>query len=220
MASAAQQPAVVGWAPAVAARPRAAPAPRGPAHPALQPPQPARGGLQAARAAGAASYQTEWEMYRAECNFHQLHVQRTLQIMQQISAEFQGEWHTYGAEAAVARSASHIGTVVRRRALAKEAVVQAPAADTTPIVGDIFDDAMRPGGCWPGAGGGGRWWVRAPAVGGGWTCGARRRPPAARAPLALRLPACVHCRLCSPPCPFPPSPHCLARRRLPPGGGG
>lgn len=95
-------------------------------------------------------------MYRAECSFHQLHVQRTLQIMQQLSREFQGEWHTYTAEAAVAAGAAHLrsptaaaaeaGTVWRRKKMAK-AVVQ-PAADATPIVGDIFDDAMRPGGCW------------------------------------------------------------------------
>ena len=105
------------------------------------------------RATGAAAYQPEeWEVYRAECSFHQQHVQRTLHIMQQISRELHGEWQTYTAEAAVAGAAQHLSrspeasrTVVRRRALAKNAVQQQPAPEATTIVGDIFDDAMRPG---------------------------------------------------------------------------
>ncbi|KAI7843708.1 hypothetical protein COHA_002607 [Chlorella ohadii] len=148
---AALTPLVVG----PAARPRAAAAARGPASPSGQPAGSLRGALLVARA--GASYATEWEMYRAECSFHQLHMQRTLQIMQQLSREFRGEWHTYTAEAAVAAGAAHLrspaaeaaetGTVWRRKKMAK-AVVQ-PAADGTPIVGDIFDDAMRPGGYHP-----------------------------------------------------------------------
>lgn len=59
----------------------------------------------------------------------------------------------YSDEAAVARSISALpgfdepsGTVVRRRAVAKAAPAPAaPAEASTPIVGDIFDDAMRPG---------------------------------------------------------------------------
>lgn len=83
-----------------------------------------------------------------------MHMQRTLQIMQQLGQDFREEWHMYGDEASVARSVSALplpgydapsGTVVRRRAVAKAAPAPAAQETGTPIVGDIFNDNMRPG---------------------------------------------------------------------------
>lgn len=173
------------------------------------------------------SYTGEWEVYRAECSFHQLHMQRTLQIMQQLSREFRGEWHTYTAEAAVAEGAAHLrspaaeaaeaGTVWRRKKMAK-AVVQ-PAADATPIVGDIFDDAMRPGGCWrSGRMGVARGVVRQlsvawhQALSGRPICGSHCWVPyvhAVHRPAAQSSPApCPACPVC--PTSLPPSPPHIA----------
>lgn len=79
-------------------------------------------------------------------------MQRTLEIMQQLGKEFRDEWQTYNAEAALAagspqlqRSGDGSGSMQRRRQVAQATAVGETSAGATPIVGDIFDDAMRPG---------------------------------------------------------------------------
>lgn len=89
--------------------------------------------------AGAASYQHEWEVYVEEARFDAVHVQRTLQIMQNISKTFKQEWELYLAEARAQAMAAE------RRQAAVAAAAATAETDTPTIVGGLFDDGMRPG---------------------------------------------------------------------------
>ena len=98
-------------------------------------------------ATGGAAYNAEWEVYQAECHYYNIHARRTLQLMHNISKTFKQEWETYVAEARAAASAA--GRRRPRAPGAATAAAVAGQAEASVIVGDIFDDGMRPGAvCW------------------------------------------------------------------------
>jgi hypothetical protein len=109
---------------------------------ALKQHPPARGALQVMRAA-ATFEMSEWELYRAEYNFHQ----RTLQLVQAVTKTLKQEWDTYRTEMATIVMAPSTGTA------AAEAAAEATYNQVVQLVeaavaaeADFAEDGMHPGG--------------------------------------------------------------------------